>query len=126
MPSNLPRVQVRLTPEQYDAIAAIAKRARLSMSRVVSDIIEPHLPVLRSAAQMLKDAAEMTDEARAALRPMIDANERKMERAVINAYRTLAETEAAMTKAREGAGGMARRAAPRTRTGPKPRAKTPR
>jgi LAS superfamily LD-carboxypeptidase LdcB len=118
MPSKLARVQVRLTPEQYEAIAKISKQARLSMSRVVGDIIEPHLPVLRSAAQMLEDAAAMTQEARSALRPMLDANERKVQKAAISAYRILAETEAAMTKARaaEGPAPAGRAAARRKKT----------
>jgi len=112
MPSTLPRVQVRLTHEQYAAIAAIAARSRLSMSRIVSDIIEPHLPVLRSAAKMLEDAAHLTEKARADLAPMLAANERRVVRAHADAFATLAETQDAISKARGRGVSGAKRAPP--------------
>jgi hypothetical protein len=99
MAKKLLRVQVTLTPEQYEAVSGIAAAARLSMSRVIGDVLDPALPLLQRARDMLHNAAALTEEARATLRQDIATHERTMETATAHAMGALSATEAAISKA---------------------------
>jgi hypothetical protein len=106
MPSKLPRVVAIVTPEQFAVIDDLAKAARLSRSRIVGDILEQALPVISRSAAMIRQAAALTEEARAALRPTLHRREGDAMRAASDAYRVLADTEAAIRKARGNVGRM--------------------
>lgn len=99
MPTAHKRIQVLLTPEQYEVVHELAKATRLSMSRIVSDIVEPSVPLLVRSRQMLQNAAKLTEEARAALRPDLDKHEKDLRLAASAAYEALAETEATIRRA---------------------------
>jgi hypothetical protein len=119
MPKKLLRVQVTLTPEQYEAVSGIAAVTRQSMSRIIGDVLEPHLPLLLRARGMLQSAATLTEEARTTLRRDIAKHEGTMERAAASAFAALAATESAIAKA-ANAPGMGAKPAPRRRQAPAP------
>lgn len=115
MPTARRRIQVMLDEEQYEAVRDLAQATRLSMSRVVADVIEPAVPLLIRARKMILDASVLTTEAHQLLKHDLAVNERKAEKAAGHAYQALAETEAAIRRAGVGAKRARQPAGRRTR-----------
>jgi hypothetical protein len=118
MPTPRPRIAVLLPLDQYEAVRDLAKATRLSMSRVIADVIEPAVPFLIRSTEMLRQSALLTEEAKFSLRRDLDKQEKVLMKAAGSAYHALAETEAAIKRAGGGARSGPRQPARRRRSSP--------
>jgi fructoselysine-6-P-deglycase FrlB-like protein len=129
VPTTGPRIQVALDDTTYQVLRNLSKVARLSMSRICSDLITEAAPLLARSAKMIEDAARLTEEAKDQLRLDLVREERIVTRAAGHAFGALASAEQAIKKAAGRApGGRAAPARGRTAaksTTPQRRPRTP-
>lgn len=77
MPSELPRIAVRVTKRQYEIITRLAALQGRSRGAVVVDLVEAVEPMLERAAVILARAQAAPDSLKAGLRAVAGAAERQ-------------------------------------------------
>lgn len=77
MPSELPRIAVRVTKNQYRLISKLAQLQGRSRGAVVLDLIEAVEPVLERTAVILERAKGMPEGLKAGLRAVAEAAEER-------------------------------------------------
>ena len=58
MPTNKPRITITLTEEQHDILSTVAQLQDVSMSSIVTDLIETTMPSFQRMAVMLEMAQQ--------------------------------------------------------------------
>lgn len=77
MPSELPRIAVRVTERQYALISRVAQLQGRSRGAVVLDLVEAVEPVLERTAVILERAKVMPESLKAGLRAVAEAAEER-------------------------------------------------
>lgn len=62
MPTSLPRLQIAMPQELYDAVTDLAELTRQSKARVLLDVLEPATPYFREIAQLIRNQEQLKAE----------------------------------------------------------------